>query len=391
MLKFNPDGFMISNGPGDPGAMPYAIETVKKIVEAGVPLFGICLGHQILSESQGLKTYKMHNGHRGLNHPVKNIITGHCEITSQNHGFAVSMDEIKNNSLQLKYLNSCIWSKQEFKYGYFECRCKAPSGKGLWPAFWLYGQNQKDEIDFMEMKGEKEFETHVDVHVPNTTDKVPGFLGFKQDWGGWIKTEQKLTDEWVIFSGIWKPGSLIYYVNGVPVSHFKGDFETSMNLIANLANAVDNGPFKPGPDEKTVFPNEFLVDYIRVWKSNENPSNVNIKKVNVRDENKVMSSADIPSIKFKKKVGLIYDTKLFKKEIGFVALVPVGDRSYQIQANGEKLKNAKIKIIDTSGTVLNETFVKTQFTNLNLSNLKKGDYTLQLQHNKIKQSIQLKL
>jgi beta-glucanase (GH16 family) len=299
--------------------------------------------------------------------------------------------EIKNNSLQLKYLNSCIWSKQEFKYGYFECRCKAPSGKGLWPAFWLYGQNQKDEIDFMEMKGEKEFETHVDVHVPNTTDKVPGFLGFKQDWGGWIKTEQKLTDEWVIFSGIWKPGSLIYYVNGVPVSHFKGDFETSMNLIANLANAVDNGPFNPGPDETTVFPNEFLVDYIRVWKSNENPSLTSAKKVNVRDENKVMSSADIPSIKFKKKVGLIYDTKLFKKEIGFVALVPVGDRSYQIQANGEKLKNAKIKIIDASGTVLNETFVKTQFTNLNLSNLKKGDYTLQLQHNKIKQSIQLKL
>jgi carbamoyl-phosphate synthase small subunit len=106
MLKFNPDGFMISNGPGDPGAMPYAVETVKKIVDAGIPLFGICLGHQILSESQGLKTYKMHNGHRGLNHPVKNIITGHCEITSQNHGFVVSMDELKNNSLvDLTHIN----------------------------------------------------------------------------------------------------------------------------------------------------------------------------------------------------------------------------------------------------------------------------------------------
>ncbi len=299
--------------------------------------------------------------------------------------------EIKNNSLQLKYLNSCIWSKQEFKYGYFECRCKAPSGKGLWPAFWLFGQNGKDEIDIMEMKGEKDYETHVDVHVPNSTDKVPGFLGIKQDWGGWVKTEQKLTDEWVIFSGIWKPGSLIYYVNGVPVSHFNGDFETSMNLIANLANAVDNGPFKPGPDEKTVFPNEFLVDYIRVWKSNENPSNVNAKKVNVKDENKVMSSAVIPSVKIKKKIGVIYDTKLFKKEIGFVALVPVGDRSYQIQANGVKLMNAKIQIIDASGTIIKETIVNTQFTNLNLSTLKKGDYTIQLQYNKIKQSIQLKL
>ncbi|MCK6612555.1 MAG: glutamine-hydrolyzing carbamoyl-phosphate synthase small subunit [Bacteroidia bacterium] len=106
MMKFNPDGFMISNGPGDPGAMPYAIETVKKIVEAGVPLFGICLGHQILSESVGLKTYKMHNGHRGLNHPVKNLITGKCEITSQNHGFAVDIEQAKNNPLvELTHIN----------------------------------------------------------------------------------------------------------------------------------------------------------------------------------------------------------------------------------------------------------------------------------------------
>ncbi len=106
MMAFKPNGFMISNGPGDPAVMPYAVDTVKKIVEANIPLFGICLGHQMLAESQGLKTFKMFNGHRGLNHPVKNIITGKCEVTSQNHGFGVSMDETLNHpTVELTHVN----------------------------------------------------------------------------------------------------------------------------------------------------------------------------------------------------------------------------------------------------------------------------------------------
>jgi carbamoyl-phosphate synthase small subunit len=106
MMQFKPTGFMISNGPGDPAVMPYAVETVKKIVDANIPLFGICLGHQMLAESQGLKTYKMFNGHRGLNHPVKNLITGKCEITSQNHGFGVKMEETLNHpTVELTHIN----------------------------------------------------------------------------------------------------------------------------------------------------------------------------------------------------------------------------------------------------------------------------------------------
>jgi carbamoyl-phosphate synthase small subunit len=99
MQSFSPNGYFISNGPGDPAAMPYAVETVKEILEADVPLFGICLGHQILALASDIPTYKMHNGHRGLNHPVKNLITGRGEITSQNHGFAVSELDVTNNKL----------------------------------------------------------------------------------------------------------------------------------------------------------------------------------------------------------------------------------------------------------------------------------------------------
>lgn len=98
MAKWQPDGFFLSNGPGDPEVMSYAADTTKEILGAGKPLFGICMGSQILAKAVGVKTYKMHHGHRGLNHPVKNLETGLGEITSQNHGFAVDMDSLKNSS-----------------------------------------------------------------------------------------------------------------------------------------------------------------------------------------------------------------------------------------------------------------------------------------------------
>jgi len=97
MNAWHPDGFFISNGPGDPSVMDYAIFTVKEILKSGKPVFGICLGHQLLALAVGISTYKMHHGHRGLNHPVKNLITGLGEMTSQNHGFAVSEKDIDKN------------------------------------------------------------------------------------------------------------------------------------------------------------------------------------------------------------------------------------------------------------------------------------------------------
>ncbi len=106
VMAWNPDGFFISNGPGDPSAMPYAVETVSKFIATGKPLFGICLGHQLLSLASGISTYKMFNGHRGLNHPVKNLRTGLSEITSQNHGFAVNPDEVMSfDNVEVTHLN----------------------------------------------------------------------------------------------------------------------------------------------------------------------------------------------------------------------------------------------------------------------------------------------
>jgi carbamoyl-phosphate synthase small subunit len=103
---FNPHGFFVSNGPGDPASMDYAINTVKNILDSGKPLFGICLGHQLLALANGIPTYKMHHGHRGLNHPVKNLITGKCEITTQNHGFGIDPESTrKAENIEITHQN----------------------------------------------------------------------------------------------------------------------------------------------------------------------------------------------------------------------------------------------------------------------------------------------
>ncbi|HVZ97722.1 MAG TPA: glutamine-hydrolyzing carbamoyl-phosphate synthase small subunit [Chitinophagaceae bacterium] len=104
--QFNPDGYFISNGPGDPEPLHDAVATIKKILDTKKPLFGICLGQQLLALANGIPTFKMHHGHRGLNHPVKNLLTGKCEITTQNHGFGVDAQAIEASpNVEVTHIN----------------------------------------------------------------------------------------------------------------------------------------------------------------------------------------------------------------------------------------------------------------------------------------------
>ena len=104
--SWNPDGFFLSNGPGDPEPLIEAQNLAKKIIESNLPIFGICLGHQVIALANGISTYKMYNGHRGINHPVKNLKTGKGEITSQNHGFAVNREEAERHAdLEITHLH----------------------------------------------------------------------------------------------------------------------------------------------------------------------------------------------------------------------------------------------------------------------------------------------
>lgn len=106
MMDWQPDALFIANGPGDPAAMTDTIALVKQMMDAGLPVFGICLGHQLIALAHGLSTYKMFTGHRGINHPVKNIGTGKGEITTQNHGFVVQLEEVEaNEHLELTHIH----------------------------------------------------------------------------------------------------------------------------------------------------------------------------------------------------------------------------------------------------------------------------------------------
>lgn len=106
MEAFNPTGYFVSNGPGDPSAMDYAVETVKEILATGTPMFGICLGQQLLGRAVGIPTYKLHHGHRGLNHPVMNLVSGKSEITTQNHGFGLDPEAARNHpNVEVTHVN----------------------------------------------------------------------------------------------------------------------------------------------------------------------------------------------------------------------------------------------------------------------------------------------
>ncbi|MFT4604757.1 MAG: carbamoyl-phosphate synthase small subunit, partial [Rhodothermales bacterium] len=105
ILSWNPDGLFFSNGPGDPRAMPDQIDLVKAAAKTGLPMFGICLGHQLMALSQGLDVYKMYVGHRGANHPVQNLETKRVEVTTQNHGFAVSSESLTDGVARMTHIN----------------------------------------------------------------------------------------------------------------------------------------------------------------------------------------------------------------------------------------------------------------------------------------------
>ena len=104
VLALNPDGIFLSNGPGDPADVPEIVEEIKKLI-GKKPIFGICLGHQLLARSLGAKTYKLKFGHRGCNQPVKNLLTGRVQISSQNHGYAVDEDSLKDLPLEVTHIN----------------------------------------------------------------------------------------------------------------------------------------------------------------------------------------------------------------------------------------------------------------------------------------------
>lgn len=169
-----------------------------------------------------------------------------------------------DGKIPIERLTSALWSKQTFKYGFFECRCWLPKGQGYWPAFWMYGGKPNEELDFIEAKGERTESYHVDLHCPNRCDRVRRWGVIDRPFGHWVKVG-KITGKFITVAGLWTPVGVVFYFNDEVVARHEASFQTEMNLIVNFSLAMDNGPFSPGPNRKTPFPQHFMIDYIRAW------------------------------------------------------------------------------------------------------------------------------
>ena len=303
--------------------------------------------------------------------------------------------DIKNgNQVSLRYLTSAVWSKQQFKYGYFEARCKSPSGKGLWPAFWLYGGFPNEEIDFMEMKGEKSKHFHVDVHCPNNCNRVKtGWFGRTKRWGAWIKADEKITDAFVIYSGVWKPGEIKMYLNGKEAGTFKGDFETSMHLIANLAVAQDGKAFGPGINEDTKFPSDFYVDYMRVWHpSNGFDGQRNPAKPAVNFVQPIThSEIDQSQARAKRIKRIMRDKKTKVKHIGFISMTQDDHKQLLFEKNGLFEDDPRVIMADQNFNELASIVLDKPQVYFSFKSLKKGTYNIKLVHGSNPQWVSIKL
>ncbi len=120
VLSWSPDGLFFSNGPGDPRAMPEAVDCVREAMTIGLPLFGICLGHQLMALAQGIEVFKMYVGHRGANQPVKNLSTGHVEVTTQNHGFSIDPESVSTELAEVSHLNLNDQTVEGLRFKNFE-------------------------------------------------------------------------------------------------------------------------------------------------------------------------------------------------------------------------------------------------------------------------------
>jgi carbamoyl-phosphate synthase small subunit len=140
ILAKKPDGVYLSNGPGDPEAVTYAIEAVRKLI-GQVPIFGICLGHQILGLAMGAKTFKLKFGHRGANHPIQNLDTGKVEITAQNHGFAVQPGTLPEDVGRVSHINlndQTIAGIRHVKYPVFSIQYHPEASPGPHDSYYLF-------------------------------------------------------------------------------------------------------------------------------------------------------------------------------------------------------------------------------------------------------------
>ncbi len=229
------------------------------------------------------------------------------------------------------YTAGCALSQQKWHYGLYELRFKVEEGKGIWPAFWFYGGNKNEEIDAFELKGERNNEIHVDTHCPNGCDRgYKNKLGFSSNWGGWLPVSDYLHNGFNRMQLEWAPDGVTWYVNSRPLAWFKGSFSNPMNIYLNTQVAKDGRAFKPGPDETTPFPNNFYVDYLRIWKRTTEAVPLLVPQEFEQSDKFEEAYHTKPT----RKRGLMYSKKKFNTE-GMIHLSVSPNGKLRIKTSGE--------------------------------------------------------
>lgn len=288
--------------------------------------------------------------------------------------------KVVDGMYDVNYTAGMLSSKRKFKYGYFELRFKANEEKGIWPAFWLFGGEPNEEIDFFELKGERENQIHLDVHCPNGCENYRGgFLNLKKNWGAWLKTNESLAKNWNIISGEWQPNYVKFYLNGQPIGYFEGDFKTYQYLFINTSVAKDGEAFNPGPDEKTKWPNTFDVDYVRVWSKEDTIYDLKDKYKLFEYSPYTIDSVNLYQTQLKRKVNYVYDKKELSNELGTITLLPVFYNKYSLSIAGKDLGKIKVEIIDRfDAKVAGFSFENIEHYVMDLSALPTGPYKVKI-------------
>jgi beta-glucanase (GH16 family) len=264
----------------------------------------------------------------------------------------------EGNKFPFKYTGGLLYTKRDYKYGYFEIKFRAPEGQGIWPAFWLYGAKPNNEIDFFELKGEKESELHLDIHCPKgCANYKEGPFGYRRGWGQWVKTTQKLKEGYNVMAGEWTPNYIKWFLNGELIGYSNHAFDLGMGLTAGTGIAKNGEAFKPGPNKKTPFPNYFNVDYIRVYKSDTLPNYKEIKNNLALTNDSAFDKTQINFKARKNKSNLKNnpDKKVKQQNVITFSIIQITANSLSVRVLGtSKGDSIVIKINNSKGELIKE-------------------------------------
>lgn len=271
------------------------------------------------------------------------------------------------NKFKYYYSSGIVRSRKPYGKGYFELRFKNDDSYGMWPAFWLYGKN-KDEIDFFELKGERNSDVHVDVHCDEGCDH--GYKGnnlFPRSFGGWIKTTQNLKKGYNIISGEWQDGYVKWYLNGLGIAYYKGEFNTEkMNLILGTGPAKDGEPFSPGVNKESYFPNSFDVDYVRIWTRKEATKE---DVVGQRDTYFDYSQPEnLDKSRLKRKIRFMYNKRQLEEDLLTVSIMPSARKKIGITSLGKNI-NYKIVFYDLRDSELLSINITSEYSEIDFSKI----------------------